>query len=81
MTALAQKVTRRWRNAALFMIFPVKNKVQSNAKGGHTKVADWQDVGVEKSTADRCRIATARLEIRQILRAASYCSIDYVTKL
>ena len=33
----------------LFMIF-FRKKQRTNAKNGLTKVPDWQDVGVEKST-------------------------------
>ena len=36
-------------SVALFMIF-CRKKQRTNAKSGRTKVADWQDVGVEKST-------------------------------
>ena len=40
----------------------------TNAKSGGTKVADRQHVGDKNRRDDRCRIGTARLEIRQILR-------------
>ena len=54
----------------------------TNSKSGRTKVADWQDVGVENLRDDRCRIGSARVEIRQILRTdfcvhGCYSSIDF----
>ena len=49
------------------MIFCFK-KQRTNAKSGRTKVADWQDVGVDKFTRDdRCRIGSERVDFRQIL--------------
>ena len=61
------------------MIF-CRKKQRTNAKSGRTKVTDWQDVGVENVSDDRCRIGPARSEIRQIMRTdfcgqSSYSSI------
>ena len=58
------------------MIF-YRKKQWTNAKSGRTKVADWQYIGVYK----RCRIGSARVDFRQILRTdfcvqGCYSSID-----
>ena len=49
------------------MIF-CRKKQRTNAKSGRTKVADWQDVGVEKLRDERLLIGCARVEISQFLR-------------
>ena len=62
------------------MIF-CRKKQKTNAKSGRTKVADWQDVGVENLRHDWCPNGSTRQKNGAILRTdfceqSSYSSID-----